>query len=358
MADESTGERTERPSPKRLKEAREKGQVTRSQDLVAAAALLAVTAALAQTGPYGLARLAARLAEGLTRLGDHARGTATPNDVTLLMTGDLIVIALVAGPLLLTAAVVGLAGHFAQTGWVFAPQRLAPDWSRLSPAQGLARLKPSQSGLDLLKTVVTATVIGVLAYEVAAEAVTASPRLAWMAPAGAAVEGWALLRRMLWQVGFALAALAGADYGLQAWRQFQSLKMTKQEVADEARSSEGNPEIKARVRRVQREMTRGRMLTAVKTATVVVTNPTHFAVALEYRRSMATAPVVVAKGQDLMAQRIKAIARDHGVPMVENVPLAQALYRGAEVGEAIPGDLFGAVAEVLAYLMRIKQLTL
>ncbi len=358
MADNSTGEKTERPSPKRLRDAREKGQVARSHDLVAAAALLAVTAALAQTGPAGMARLGARLADGLARLDDHARGTATPNDVTALLTGDLAVVALVAGPLLLTAAVVALAGHFGQTGWVFAPQRLTPDWSRLSPAQGLARLKPSQSGLDLLKTLATATVIGVLAYHVAAEAVADSPRLAWMVPAGAAVEGWGFLQRLLWRVGFALVAIAAADYGLQAWRQFQSLKMTKQEVSDEARSSDGNPEIKARVRRVQREMTRGRMLTAVKTATVVITNPTHFAVALEYRRSMTSAPVVVAKGQDLLAQKIKTIARDQGVPTVENVALAQALYRGAEVGEAIPGDLFGAVAEVLAYLVRIKQLTL
>ncbi|MFA5907800.1 MAG: EscU/YscU/HrcU family type III secretion system export apparatus switch protein [Vicinamibacterales bacterium] len=358
MADSSTGEKTEAPSLKRRKDAREKGQVARSQDMVAAAALLAVTGALVQTGPQGMARLGARLADGLARLDEHARGSATPNDVTLLMTGDLAVIAVVVGPFLLTAAVVGLAGHFAQAGWVFAPQRLAPDWSRLSPAQGLSRLKPSQSGLDLVKTLVTATVIGVLAYNVVAAALAESPRLAWMAPAAAAAEGWALMQRLLWQVGFALVAFAGADYGLQAWRQFQSLKMTKQEVADEARSSEGNPELKARVRRVQREMTRGRMLTAVKTATVVITNPTHFAVALEYRRSMTSAPVVVAKGQDVLAQKIKAIAREQGVPMVENVSLAQALYRGADVGEAIPGDLFGAVAEVLAYLVRIKQLTL
>jgi flagellar biosynthetic protein FlhB len=152
--------------------------------------------------------------------------------------------------------------------------------------------------------------------------------------------------------------LALADAGWQWWKYYQSLKMSKQDLRDEAKGSEGNPEMKARVRRIQREMTRKRMLAAVPTATVVITNPTHFAVALEYRRGTMTAPVVVAKGQDLVAQKIKQIAYDHGVPTVENVPLAQALYKGAEVGDAIPADLFGAVAEVLAYLVRIRQLLL
>ena len=134
--------------------------------------------------------------------------------------------------------------------------------------------------------------------------------------------------------------------------------MSRQELKEEMRSSDGNPEIKARVRKVQREMNRSRMLKAVKSATVVITNPTHFAVALEYRRGTMAAPKVVAKGQDFMAARIREMARDASVPIVENVSLARALYAGAEVGETIPGDLFGAVAEVLAYLVRIKQLML
>jgi len=150
----------------------------------------------------------------------------------------------------------------------------------------------------------------------------------------------------------------GADYGWQYYRWLSQVKMTRQEVKDEFRANDGNPEIKARVRRVQREMTRRRMLTAVKTATVVITNPTHFAVALTYRRGEMSAPVVVAKGQDLMAARIKKIAAKHGVPTVENVTLARALYKGAEIGDAIPGELFGAVAEVLAYLVRLKQIVL
>jgi flagellar biosynthetic protein FlhB len=145
---------------------------------------------------------------------------------------------------------------------------------------------------------------------------------------------------------------------VQRQKTLKQLRMTKQEVRDEMRSMEGSPEIKARVRRIQREMTRRRMLAATKGATVVITNPSHYAVALEYRRTGMAAPVVVAKGQDQMALRIRKVARDHGVPIVENVQLARALYASADVGDVIPGALFEAVAEVLAYLVRLKQVVL
>jgi flagellar biosynthetic protein FlhB len=153
-------------------------------------------------------------------------------------------------------------------------------------------------------------------------------------------------------------ALGAADYAVQRWRWFMNLKMTRKEVRDDAKGNEGNPEIKARVRRIQRDMARNRMLKSVETATVVITNPTHFAVALEYRRGEMAAPVVVAKGQDHLAARIRTIARERGVPIVENVTLARALYKTADVGQTIPADLFGAVAEILAYLVRLKQLML
>jgi len=358
MSEQSSSEKTEKPSAKKFKDAREKGSVARSQDVVAAVTLLAVTAMLVRTSSSGLGRLQARLSDGLSRFGEDGRGTVNAGDLTTLLAGDLGTIALVAGPLVATAAAVAIAGSLMQTGWVFSMEKLTPDWSRLSPATGLARLKPSQSGLDLIKTLAAATVIAVIAYQVGRGILFDSPRLAWMAPAAAATEGGRHLQTMLNRVGFALLVLAGADFGVQKWRHYSSLKMTKQEVRDESRSNDGNPEVKGRVRQVQREMAKRRMLGNVKTATVVITNPTHFAVALEYRRSTMSAPVVVAKGQDLLAQRIKQIAREQGVPMVENVPLAQALYREADVGQSIPADLFGAVAEVLAYLVRIKQVLL
>jgi flagellar biosynthetic protein FlhB len=163
--------------------------------------------------------------------------------------------------------------------------------------------------------------------------------------------GWDRAWALLWRAGLALAVLAGADYAVQRWRWLSQLKMTRQEVRDELKASEGNPEIKARVRRVQREMSRRRMLGAVKAATVVITNPTHFAVALRYARSLP-APQVVAKGVDHVAHRIIATARESGVEVVPSPPLARSLYAAAEVGQYIPADAFGAVAEILAHVYR------
>jgi flagellar biosynthetic protein FlhB len=246
----------------------------------------------------------------------------------------------------------------AQSGWVMSGQPIKVDWNRLNPANGLKRLKPSQSGADLLKAVVGTVVLSILAWNITEGLLRDAGRLVWLMPGDAARSGWTQVVALLWRAGIALVVLAAADVGLQRWRHWSSLKMSKKEVRDEAKSSEGSPEIKARVRRVQREMTRRRMLKAVKTATVVVTNPTHYAVALEYRREVASAPRVVAKGKDHLAARIRSTAREGGVPIVENVSLAQALYKGVEVGQTIPAELFGAVAEVLAYLVRIRQLML
>ena len=372
MAEQPQGERTEKPSAKRLREARERGQVPRSKDLSVAAASLGVTIALDYFGSALVARLSTRLAQGLSAFGDQPLRTVTPTELRNGLVADALVLALVLAPLTLTAMVIGVGTTIAQSGWVLSGQPLKMDWSRLSPATGFARLKPSQSGTELLKAVAGATTLAVIAWGVARELVGDAGRLVWLVPSAAAQSGWSHVITLMWRAGIALLILAAADFGLQRWRHWSSLKMpnatqrsigcsslkmTKQEARDEAKS-EGNPEVKARVRRVQREMTRRRMLKAVKTATVVVTNPTHFAVALEYRREVSPAPRVVAKGKDLLAARIREIAREAGIPIVENVPLAQALYKGVDVGHTIPADLFGAVAEVLAYLIRIKQLML
>jgi len=358
MSDQSSGEKTEKATPKRLNDARNKGQVVRSRDLVATATLLATTLLMARMGGFGLSHLTARLSAGITRIGDHPRTTITAADLGTLAAGDFLFFAMIVGPVLFTAVVVAVAANVAQAGWVLTAEPLKFKFSRLSPSNGLQRLKPSQSGLDLLKTVINVTMVVTLALSVGRDAVHDSTRLAMLRPADAALAAWEHVLQLLWRCGFALLAIGGADYGVQFWRTRSSLKMSKQELKDESKQQEGNPMIKARIKRVQREMHKRRMLSSVKTATVVITNPTHYAVALKYTRGAMAAPVIVAKGKDLLAQRIKAIAREHGVPTVENVSLAQALFKGADVGDAIPAQLFGAVAEVLAYLVRIKQLML
>jgi flagellar biosynthesis protein FlhB len=355
---QSTGERTEKPTGKRVKDAREKGQVARSRDLSAAMSLAAVTLALSWFGVQMVTTVAARLTSGLASLAEHAHGPVEATGIATQLVSDAGLLVRVSGPPAIIAGIVSVLASVAQVGFAFSPKALEINWERLSPVSGLARLKPMQAVPELLKALFGMTVVGVVAYLLIRDFYTQAPVLMGMTPIESARYGWSRLWTLLWRSSLSLLALAAADYAVQRWRWFSDLKMTRQEVRDEAKGNEGNPEIKARVRRIQRDMVRSRMLKAVETATVVITNPTHFAVALEYRRGEMTAPVVVAKGQDHLAAKIRTIAREHGVPIVENVTLARALYKTADIGDTIPADLFGAVAEVLAYLVRLKQLML
>jgi flagellar biosynthetic protein FlhB len=357
MADQY-GEKTEKPSAKRLKDAREKGQVATSRDLSMALGSLAATGVLVAAGTYLVRQLAGNVASGLTQFASSPLREITPNDLMPLVTSGGTLIAITVGPIAIATAATGVLSSVVQTGFNASTDTLKINWQRLSPKTGFKRLAPSKAGVDTVKALIACAVLGFIAFRIARDLTADSTRLAWMTPANAADRGWAAGLRLFWQAGFALLALGAADYGIQRWRHFSSLKMTRQELRDEAKTNEANPEIRARVRRIQRDMVRKRMLLAVPRATVVLTNPTHYAVALEYRREKNAAPVVVAKGQDLIAARIREIARENGVPIVENPPLTRAIFKDCEIGDTIPGPLFGAVAEVLAYLIRIKQLVL
>ncbi len=352
------GDKTEKPTARRLREARKKGQIARSRDLGQAVSLAAALGVLGWYGTTLVEGLSAAVKQGLELVGRTPTRDLDIGDLTPLVYGGLRTILVLVGPLAGAVAVAVVATHTLQGGWVFASESLQFNWSRLSPATNIKRLGPSMAGLDLVKMAVAVTVLAFLAYQVTGHAVQAGGQLARVAPFAAARAGWDDLLRLLRLATVALVAIGVADYGLQRWRLMSSLKMTRQEVKDDFRLTEGSPEIKARVRRVQMTMARRRMLTSVPRATVVVTNPTHYAVALEYRRGEMAAPRVLAKGRGLMAERIKAVARAHGVPTFENVPLAQALYKSVQVGDTIPAVLFEAVAEVLAYLIRLKQLAL
>lgn len=351
-------DRTEQPTAKRLKDAREKGQVARSRELGVALALLASTIVLGRAGRWLITGLGERLAGDLQHMGERAIAPLTRGDVAALVIDGGWLLASLVGPVALGTVIVGVGVQGIQGGWSFAPAALTLKWSRISPAEGIKRFTFVQSGADTLKSLLTVAALVAVAWRPLADAATGAARLAWMAPSDAGRSAWELTAMLLWRSGLALAVLALADYGLQRYRLMSSLRMTKQEVKDEYRQTEGSPEIKGRIRRLQREMGRRRMLRDVARATVVITNPTHFAVALEYRRGAMTAPVVLAKGSDQMAARIRERAREHGIPLVENKPLAQALFKTAEIGDAIPAPLFAAVAEVLAQLIRLKQLVL
>jgi flagellar biosynthetic protein FlhB len=354
MADEN---RTEQPTAKRLQDARKKGQIARSRDLGVAAASVAGTIALGRLGGNLLTGLAERLSIDLGRLGDSPLRDVTPGELTsIVMTGGA-ALALLVGPIAMATMIAGVAIQGFQGGINFAPEALKIDFTRLSPANGLRRFGMMQSGLDTVKTMFSVAMIAWVSWVVVDAVMAQGVNLAWMSPAEAAGTGWGHAESLLWRVAWGLGFLAMFDYGLQKYRVHSQLKMTKQEVKDEAKQNE-NPEVKARVRRVQREMARRRMISDVPRATVVITNPTHYAVALEYRRGEMMAPVVLAKGRDHVAAVIREKAREHGIPLFENKPLAQALYKTAEVGEMIPAPLFSAVAEVLAQLIRMKQLVM
>jgi flagellar biosynthesis protein FlhB len=355
---ENQHDRTEQPTLKRRREARKRGQVARSRDLSLALSLVGMTIAVGTLGPVMLARLRTMVSDGLLAVGDAARPDFQSGDAVSLALTDVLAFTGMVGPVAGAAVLVAVLAAIGQTGFHVSSEALQLNWNRLNPATGLRRLAIGQAGPELLRACLSAAVLTSVAWSICRALAVDAVGFPWMSPAVSAARGWRDAIGVLGRGGFALLAIGAADYAYHRWRLTQSLKMTKREVRDEARLNEGNPEVKARVRRTAREMVRRRMLKAAAKATVVITNPTHYAVALEYRREKNRAPVVVAKGQDLIALKIREIARVNGVPIVENPPLARALHKSADVGDAIPADLFGAVAEVLAYLIRIKQLML
>ena len=351
-------DRTEQPTARRLRDARKRGQIARSRELVQAGTLGAVMLAVAWSGGYMMRGMGQAVARAFSELHRFPAHDLHADELGLIAFNGLGTLLMLVAPVALTATITTFALFYAQGGLVFATEALKLNFGKLSPAKGVKRLGFSSGGIDTLRMIILVVTLSWISYQVIRSNLLGAARFARMSPYDSGMAGWADVERLLRQSAVAMVVVGVADYGVQKWRLTKSLKMTKQEVKDDMKLTEGNPEIKARVRRIQMTMARKRMLAAVPKATVVVTNPTHYAIALEYRRSEMAAPRVLAKGRGLLAQRIKAIARDHGIPTVENVPLAQTLYKTVEVGDFIPAALFEAVAEVLAYLIRLKQLAL
>jgi flagellar biosynthetic protein FlhB len=352
----SSDDKQEKPTAKRLKDAKEKGQVASSREFGAAVGLCAVALALGWVGVTLSHTLAEAMAGDLTRLDRFATTDLTAETVAGLVADRTRWFASTLTPLLAVATLAAVAGFAMQGSVTWAPEALALKWERLAPSHGLSRLAPSKSGADLVRAFFALVVVGWVTVPVGQELLGRAPELVALPPAHAAAVGWDAIWRLLWRGGLALLGLGAADFLWQRWNWLRGLRMSKQEIRDEMKQQEGSPEVKSRVRRIQREMARARMMQQVPSATVVVTNPTHYAVALRYQRERMAAPIVVAKGADAVAARIRAIARDANVPIIENPPLARALHAGVEIGDPIPAELFTAVAEVLAYLVRIKQL--
>ncbi len=348
---EQNGEKSQDPTPHRRQKAREEGQVARSHDLVSALVLLGGTLALMMTG-----RTAAESLARLTRyhLGAEAWVRMDVADAVALSYQVLWDVTLAVAPMLIAVLVVATVANLLQTGFLFLPQKLSPDISRIDPLKGFTRIfslaNAFRLGLGLIKLAVVATVaflyLNARRDEILGLAELEMLPLAWFLGD--------LLLGVTLRLGVALLVLAILDFGFQYWKQEQDLKMTPQEVREELRNLEGDPQIAARRRMVQRQLVLNRVNQAVPKADVVVTNPTELAVALQYDPEKMAAPIVVAKGAGLVAANIRRLALQHGIPIIEKKPLAQALFRDVEINQPIPRELYAAVAEVLAYVYQLK----
>ncbi len=258
-------------------------------------------------------------------------------------------------PVIGVAMVVGVVVNLLQVGVTFTAEPLAPNWARLNPVAGFTRLFSRRAFVDSVKTLLKVLLIGWLTFSAVRADAAMLLRTSEIDPLMVMMLVGQLLYKMAWRVGLAMLVLALLDYGFQRWEYEKSLRMTKEEVKQEMKQTEGDPQVKSRIRARQQAIARRRMMQAVPKADVVVTNPTHYAVALQYDAQKMAAPTVVAKGMNLIAWRIREIAQRHGVPIVENPPLAQSLYRTVDIGEQIPPELYQAVAEVLAYVYRLRR---
>jgi flagellar biosynthetic protein FlhB len=346
VADEH-GERTEQPTGKRLGEAREHGRVPRSAEAAPAMAVLAAAGFLTWSGASWMGAFAALLP---MTLGALPADPWTPADAAQFGRRMLEVFVSLAGPPILTFAACKVAVNLMQVGFVFSLHPISARWENVNPFTGIPRLLRGGALLELAKAPLKLTLFGLVAY------VTIKKGLVTLLTSGAAdprlslgIFG-SLVTTLLWRLGTVHLALAALDYGYQRWSHRRSLRMTRGEVKEETRQAEGDPAIRARVRTLHRHYATRRMMRDVAIADVVVTNPTHLAVALRYDAAAMGAPTVVAKGARLLALEIRERAQTAGVPFVEHRPLAQALYRAVPVGAEIPAALYLAVAEILAYV--------
>ncbi|MFZ6644212.1 flagellar biosynthesis protein FlhB [Undibacterium sp. TJN25] len=351
MAEESDQERTEPASSKRLEQAREEGDVPRSRELSTCTILLAAGASLWGMGGGLIKQLNHLLVTGLSM----DRAQAFDPAVLFAHIADslldvLIAFAPIAGLLMLVA----LASPLLIGGWLFSGKALQPNFGRLNPLSGLGNMISARAGVELLKAIGKTILVGVVAWIAIMGQKNAIFGLA-VEPLkqGPAHVGHMLAVCFLSIVG-ALVVIAAIDAPYQMWHYANKLKMTHQEVVQESKEANGNPQIKAKIRAQQREMARRRMMSEVPTADVVVTNPTHFAVALKYSDGAMRAPKVVAKGADAVAAKIRELAKENNVPLLEAPPLARALYTHTDLGDEIPEKLYAAVAEVLAYVFQLK----
>lgn len=352
MAQDNGMDRTEKPTPKKLSDARKKGQVAQSREIPSAMILMTALAVFYFGGQgmvrqlTDLMRVSFRDLEGEWMQSaasvDAMAGWLFQQSLTILM------------PMMIALLVIGVVANVAQFGFNFKENLMVPDFKKLNPVSGVKNLISLKALVELIKSIFKIGFVGLIAYLMLRRELTIIPTLIHAEVVETAAYMGTVAFKIAFFVCLGLIVLAAADFAYQRWQHQKNLMMTKQEVKEERKQSDGDPQVKSRIRSMQMEMAQRRMMEAIPTADVVITNPTHFAVAIRFDAAAMAAPQVVAKGADLIAQRIREIAGEHDVPLVENKPLARALFRSTEIGDFIPAELYRAVAEVLAYVYRLK----
>lgn len=349
-------DKTEPPTPKRRRDARRKGQVAKSQDLGTALVLLTAFPVL-----YSLMSYMGEQMAGFTHwVYTEALPVREWSERTLhtLAVQAVLQVGKVALPMAAVGLLVGVMVQLMQVGFLVTAEPLTPKPERLNPVSGFKRIFSKRAAFEFLKAVLKTAAVAWICYTLLRRYLPLFPHLPWLHPLEAVQMIGDAARWIGIYAGALLLVLGGGDYAFQRFEHIKSLRMSKQELKEEHKESEGDPQLRARMRQRQREIAMGRMIQDVPKADVVVTNPTHLAVAIQYDPEQMDAPVVVAKGAGAVAERIKEVAREHDVSVVENKPLARALFDTVPVGSEIPAELYQAVAEVLAFVYRLQGRTL
>jgi flagellar biosynthetic protein FlhB len=340
--------KTEQPTSQKLDKAREKGDVPKTQDLGSFATLAGASAVLVFSGGW----LSQILANALVPFLARPHAMALDGHAVIEMARH---VGMAAGPLLLgvliAAAFAGMAGHLVQTGLMFVPSKLKPDPKKLNPLEGIKRMFGLDSLINFIKSVIKLTLIGIITWFVVKPFLPMLPNLAALTPAALLPMITDILKRLLFAVAGMSLLIAGFDWFIQRQRHNKKMMMSREEIKEEYRQSEGDPHVKAKQRQIRHEQARRRMMQQVPNATVVVMNPTHYAVALRYEQDGDEAPVCVAKGLDAIALKIRSVAEEAGVPVIEDPPLARALYAAVEIDDMIPPAHYEAVAKIIGFIL-------
>lgn len=346
-------EKTEKPTPKRREKAAQKGQIAKSAEINSVVVLLATFLAFKFFTPY--------MIDEWTALTSYLYQTFAQQNITIdyrtLQTMFIMVTissTKILAPIMGGALVAGLAASYFQVGFRFDAEALTFKFENINPINGFKRMFSAQSLAELVKSIIKLAIVGYIVYSEYTKQMMAFTQLADMSLRASSAFIGTVTLNVIFKVVVWLVILAVADYIFQKLQLEKQLRMSKEEIKEEYKQTEGDPQLKSKIKQKQRQMSMARMMQVLPRADVVITNPTHFAVALQYDASTMSAPMVIAKGQDRMAQRIKEAAKEHNIVIVENKPLAQSLFASTEIGDAVPVELFQAVAEVLAFVYKLK----